>query len=283
MGWLLDYDAPGVRYQALTDILERQPDIPVIREARAALAHDALVSRLFGLQAPDAGWSHPGAANPTWQATADHLALLAEAGVSGRDERVATAADWALSQAQSPDGDFDLPGVFLWALLRLGYHDDPRVSRAIRRAAKSLVARGAPGAPVQRTAWDSLPALWALLQLPASERARGVEAAVQTALAEVERIDWTNVASVRLEFGFPHLGEPDLLFALRALAEAGRVREDQVKPGVAVLISVQNARGRWPLARNHADRLLIPAEAVGPESKWSTLNALRVLRATEPA
>lgn len=284
MGWLLDYDNAAVRYQTLTDILERQPDVPVVREARQALAQAPIITGLFERQHKDSGWGSSSAADaPTWTATADHLILLAELGVPGRDERIATAADWTLDQAQSPDGDYDLPGALLWALLTFGYGDDPRIRRAIRRAAKSLVARGAPGAPIQRTAWDGLPALWALLQLPAAERQRGVEASIQTALAEWDHFDWSTVDPARLDFGFPHLGAADLLFALRVLAEAGRLTDERYKPAITLLVSQQTESGRWPLRRNHADRLLVTAEAIGLESKWCTLNALRVLRATEPA
>ena len=64
-------------------------------------------------------------------------------------------------------------------------------------------------------------------------------------------------------------------------AEAGRVTRERVNPGVQVMLQHQNERGRWSLVRNHSDRLLVVAEETGPESKWSTLNALRVLSATE--
>ncbi len=283
IGWLVDYDNPALRYAVLTDFLERQPDVPAVREARGALGTDPVIIGTLQRFIPDHGWGSPAAPDqPIWQATADHLALLAELGVSGRDERIATAADWALDQARSPDGDYDLPGAFLWAVLRLGYHDDARIQRAVRRAAKFLVARGAPGAPIERSPWDKLPALWALLQTRPEDRERGIEAAIQTALAEVEHIDWGAVEPARLQFGFPHLGEADVLFALRVLAQAGRMTEERVKPAVTLLTAQQNERGRWPLHRNHADRLHVPVEPVGPESKWSTLNALRALKATEP-
>jgi len=108
-----------------------------------------------------------------------------------------------------------------------------------------------------------------------------VETAIETALAEIERIDWESLPQERLAFGFPHLGEPDILFALRVLAEAGRVTRERVNPGVQVMLRHQNERGRWPLVRNHSDRLLVVAEETSLESKWSTLNALRVLSATE--
>ena len=283
MDWLLDYDRPAVRLLALTDILERQPDVPAVREARARLAADSVIGDALARQVPDHGWGSPAdPTTPTGQATGDHLVLLAELGVPGRDERVATAADWALDQARQPNGDTVLPGAVLWALLRFGYVEDPRVRRAVHLAAKSLVARGTPDAPVQRSPWDGLPALWALLQLPPAERNRGVEAAIQTALADWDHLDWTTVEPARLAFGFPHLGQPDLLFALRVLAEAGRLTDARYKPALELLAAQQTERGRWPLADNHADRLLVVAEAAGAESKWSTLNALRALKATEP-
>lgn len=283
MGWLLDYDGPAVRYQALTAILERQPDVPAVREARAGLAADPVITEVLARQVHDQGWGTP--ADPTTAtrpATENHLVLLAELGVPGRDERVATAADWALDQARQPNGDTVLPGAFLWALLKFGYVEDARVRRAVHLAAKSLVARGTPDAPVQRTPWEGLPALWALLQLPASERNRGIEAAVLTALADWDHLDWTTLEPSRVQFGFPHLGAPDLLFALRVLAEAGRLTDARYRPALDRLLTQQSERGRWPLVHNHADRLLVVAEAAGAESKWSTLNALRVLKATEP-
>jgi hypothetical protein len=208
---------------------------------------------------------------------------LAELGAEGRDERVATAADWALDQARTPDGDYILPGAFLWALLVFGYADDPRIRRAVRVAAKSLVARGSPDAPTRRTPWDGLPALWALLHVPEGDNQRGIDAAIQTAVAEWDHLDWSTLDASHLQFGFPHLGRPDLLFALRVLAEAGRLLDPRYQPAVDALVGRQTERGRWPLARSHADRLPVTAEPVGAESKWSTLNALRVLRSTEPA
>lgn len=281
-GWLLDDDNPAVRYTMLTDVLDRQTDTPVVREARANLARYDLPRRILAARCPDSGWGSPAdPATPTWQATADNLVVLAELAARGNDERIATAADWALDQARTPDGDYDLPGAFLWALLRFGYVDDPRVRRASRRAAKSLVARGAPGALIQRDVWDGVPAVWALLQLPESERWPGLEAAIQTGLADIAHIDWASVPVERLAFGFPHLGEADLLLALRVLAQAGRMVDERLQPAVDLLAAQQTERGRWPLARDHRDRLLFPLEAAAAESKWSTLNALRVLRATE--
>ena len=282
MGWLLGYDNPAVHYYVLTDLLTRHTDVPAVRDARRNLASNPIAKRLFELHLPDSGWGPtPDAKKATVQATVDHLVLLAELGAPGNDTRIATAADWALEQMQTAEGDYEVPGIFLWALLRFRYDEDLRVRRAVKRAAKYLVARGTPDAPSQRTAWDALPYVWALLQLPDEERSKGVETAIETALAEIERIDWENLPPERLAFGFPHLGEPDMLFALRVLAEARRVTHERVKPGVQVMLQHQNERGRWALLRNHSDRLLVVAEETGPESKWSTLNALRVLAATE--
>ena len=60
--WLLEQDSPnpGVRYFALTELLDRPPDDPEVLDARQAVMSTGPVPTILDAQAPEGFWVKPG-------------------------------------------------------------------------------------------------------------------------------------------------------------------------------------------------------------------------------
>lgn len=152
--WLLEPDAPAVRYLALRDLLDRPPDDAEL-QAACAQAHAAdPIATILAAMTPEGYWCEPGPGyNPKYRSTVWSLIMLAQAGASAQaDERVARACAYYLDHALAPDGQISasgtpsgtadcLQGNMAWALVELGC-DDPRLEAAYDWMARSVTGEG---------------------------------------------------------------------------------------------------------------------------------------------
>jgi hypothetical protein len=144
--WLLD-GPPWVGYRTRVDLLEQPEDAPEVRKARQAMPeHPQIRSLISDLS----GW--PG--NPaTGVSNASHplnrLVFLADTGIRADDPGMREITENVMAH-QSPEGAFQLPSggsgrrdadrwawklcdfpSLLYALVKMGLADDPRVRKAI--------------------------------------------------------------------------------------------------------------------------------------------------------
>lgn len=154
LAWLLEADAPGVRYLALRDLLGRPQDDLELRAVRRAAHADGPIAAILAQMDPAGFWVTPGPGyNPKYRSTVWSLIMLAELGASlDEDERIGRACDYVLAHALTPGGQFTasgtpagtadcLQGNLSWALLTLGC-EPARLEPAITWMARSVTGEG---------------------------------------------------------------------------------------------------------------------------------------------
>jgi len=149
--WLLEPDNPSVRYFALTEILGRSGNDPVVRSAKKGIMKTGVVPRILAKEHEDGYWEKPGIFyTAKYRGTVWQLLVLAELGADGKDARIKKACKHILKNSQDNEsGGFSmhmntsrgggrhsevipcLTGNMTWALIKLGFLRDPGVQRAI--------------------------------------------------------------------------------------------------------------------------------------------------------
>jgi len=252
-----------------------------------------------------------------YKGTVWQLIILAELGADAKDNRVRNACEFILANSQDRDsGGFSymgskkgggthndvlpcLTGNMVWSLIRLGYSEDTRVQRGIDWiVAYHRCDDGESGAP---KAWpyDKHDSCWgrhtchmgvvkmlkALAEIPEEQRSKSVKNTIEEEaehmlkhhihkrshnLSQVSKPSW-------LWFGFPLMWNTDILEILSILTKLG-YKDRRMQEAVDLVVSKQDAEGRWRLESTFNGRFQVNIERKGEPSKWVTLNALRVLK-----
>lgn len=245
------------------------------------------------------------------------LIVLAELGADRNDERIKKACEFILENSQDRQsggfayfsteagwGDHGkvppcLTSNMVWSLIRFGYFEDPRVQRGINWIAAyqrfddgiKEVPKGWPYDKREKC-WGKhtchmsvVKALKALAEIPMEKRSSNVKNTIKKGaeyilkhhiykrshdLSRVSKIEW-------LEFGFPLMGNTDVLEILGILTKLG-YRDKRMQEAVDLVTSKQDDQGRWELGSTFNGRFQVNIERKGKPSKWITLNALRVLK-----
>ncbi len=220
MPWLLEDDAanPGVRYLALTQLLDRPPDDAEVLDARRAVMSTGHVPIILEAQEADGYWEEPGPGyRPKYRSIVWSVSMLAQLGADGSDPRIQKACEYLLEHAIDKNGAFSasatqggailcLMGNLSAALLDLGWLGDERLGGAIEWMARVVTGEGiAPqeerDAPVRYlksatcapgfccSANDSKPCAWgavkvmmAFSKLPHDARTPLIQRAIDTGL-----------------------------------------------------------------------------------------------------
>ena len=317
--WLLEPDEanPGVRYFALRDLLDRPADDPEVVAAQDAVMRTGPVPAILDAQYPEGYWVKPGPGySPKYRSTLWSVLFLAQLGADGKDERIHRAVEYVFAHAQAENGGFACNGRpsttihCLWgnmvrALLDLGYGGDERLDRAIDALARSITGEGyewyrkggvqAPGFVCSANyglpcGWGAVRALWALNRVPAAGRPPAVEAAIKASTDfllsyDVARADYPykeRISSSWFKFGYPLGYVTDVLLNLEALSEAGYAKDPRLNDAVELVLAKQDEQGRWKMEYSYTSKMWADVEKKGKPSKWVTLRALRVLRASIP-
>jgi len=206
-----------------------------------------------------------------------------------------------------------LTGNMVWSLIRFGYLEDHRVQQGIDwivtyQRFDDGIKEELKGWPYDRQGhphcWGYthiryihschmgvVKALKALAEIPPIKRSKDVEDTIEKGaeyllkhhiykrshnLKRISILNW-------LKFGFPYLWQTDALEILRILIRLD-YKDERMQEAVDSVISKQDKQGRWKLEslpspqgtfyRNFGTNL----EQRGNQSKWITLNALRVLK-----
>ena len=154
LSWLLEPDAPGVRYLALRDLLDRRDDDPELCAARQAAHAEGPIAAILAQMHPTGFWVQPGPGyNPKYRSTVWSLLMLAQLGASAaQDERIARACAYVLEHALTAGGQFSasgapsgtvdcLQGNLCWALFELGC-SAARLQLAMDWMARSVTGEG---------------------------------------------------------------------------------------------------------------------------------------------
>jgi hypothetical protein len=253
-----------------------------------------------------------------YKGTVWQLIILAEFSADEKDTRIKKACEFILANSQNPESNgFSmhlsakagggrhsevipcLTGNMVWSLIRLGYLEDSRVQRGINWIATYQrfddgEREALKGWPYDRfvMCWGkhtchmgAVKALKALAEIPADKRTAKAEATIKNGaeymlkhhiykrshdLRKVSKSGW-------LRFGFPLMYQTDALEVLGILTKLG-YKDERMQETVDLVLSKQDAQGRWKLENTFNGRFQVNIERKGEESKWITLNALKALK-----
>jgi len=154
LSWLLETQAPEVRYLALRDLLDCPHTDLELRAACEAAHKSGPIAAILAEMDKAGYWVKPGPGyNPKYRSTVWSLILLAQLGASVlEDDRIAQACAYLLDHALTEGGQFTtsgapsgaidcLQGNLAWALLELGY-EDLRLEKAFDWMARSVTGQG---------------------------------------------------------------------------------------------------------------------------------------------
>jgi hypothetical protein len=217
--WLLepDPDNPGVRYFALTDLLECTQDDPRVVAAKRAIMEAGPVPAILAQQHDDGYWVKPGPGyNPKYRSSVWSLILLAQLGADGDDPRVRAGCDYLLDNSPAKNGAFSMQGTpssailclggnLGAALLALGWLGDERLEEGLDWLARAITGDGfGPKGGEERfhylksgtsgpgflcsgnnrmpCAWGAVKAMLAFGKLPPDARTPAIRAAVENGI-----------------------------------------------------------------------------------------------------
>ena len=154
--WLLEDDPanPGIRYFALTDLLDRPSEDPDVLEARRAVMSTGPVPAILDAQEPEGYWVNPGPGYfPQYKATVWAVTMLGQLGADGADPKVRKGCQYVLEHSVDKNGAFSmaaipsqailcLNGHLLAVLLDLGWLGEKRVDRALEWVARMVTGEG---------------------------------------------------------------------------------------------------------------------------------------------
>lgn len=316
--WLLEPDPanPAIRYFALRDLLGRAADDPEVVEAHSAIMTTGPVPVILDAQHPDGYWQQPGGGYRKYRGTVWQIMLLSELGADSTDERVQHGCEYVLSHSIASNGGFAasntrpvpsnvihcLNGNLLYALIRLGWLDDPRVQQALDWQARAITGEGSiqyyesgTNGPdfacavneKQPCGWGATKAMKALVAVPPERRAltvaraleRGMEFLLRYDLAKADYPYTEKVSSAWFKLGFPLSYWSDVLETLAVLTALGYNGDPRLAEAYRWLLGKQDVQGRWKLENSLNGKMWIDIEKRGKPSKWITLRVMRVLKA----
>ena len=217
------------------------------------------------------------------------------------------------STSTAPWGTVDcLQGNMCWALLELGY-DDPRLKQAFEWMARTVTGEGI--APItdreaeQRyyaykcgpnfacgvngqlpCAWGAVKIMLAFSKVPIRQRTPLIKRAIKQGAEFLFSVDPASAAYPTRngakpnrswwKFGFPVFYVTDLLQNVEALARLGYGRDKRLANALTNIRDKQDDQGRWPLEYEYTGKTWVDFGIKKQPSKWITLRALRVLKAT---
>lgn len=315
--WLLGGE-PAVELATRVRLLGEDAASPACADLRRRLMVEGTVPAILAAQGPDGHWDgRDRFYTAKYTGTVWSLVILAEFGADGSDPRIRAAAEALFADSQhAASGGFGmgrsrregggtagsvipcLTGNLVFALVRLGYADDPRVRAAIDWITTYQRFDDADGpAPTgwpyagYKMCWGRhtcsmgiVKALKGLSEIPEPQRTPAVCGTIASAaewllvhhvhkrshhLTKVSKPGWT-------KFGFPRMYQTDVLEILLLLTRLGYA-DERMDEALDLVAAKRDDSGRWLLEDTFNDRFVVPVETRHEPSRWVTLHALEVL------
>ena len=298
--WLLEPEDPPVRVGALTDLLERPPDDPEVRAARAAISSYPPAAGLLAAQKRDGYWVKRDYYLPKYDGTFWVLCVLGDLGLTAELEPIRRGCEF-LFTFQRDHGAFcrrrrvagkgvvwdTEPGPCTHArivrfLIQVGYADDPRLRAAVdwllsAQRDDGMWDCGSPRRPGCLRATHDVLRVAALDAETASHPAVARAAAAVCDLLMEPRMDRYHVDLEWTTLEYPYFGY-SLLSTLDALGRLGyTAQEPKIAAALDYLLDQQRPDGAWTLNQRRR-RLPFDVGQPGEPNKWLTLDALRVIK-----
>jgi hypothetical protein len=305
--WLLEEDNPSVRYFALRDLLRRPADDPELVSAREAIMTSKPVREILEAQYPQGYWVKPGLGySPKYRSTVWQVMFLADLGATPNAavrrgcqtvlENNFLPEEGLFSSSKTEAGTLAcLNGNLLRALFFLGYGQNPKVLKVAQNLAEMTTREGftcrcnsssrAKRETWRPCAWGAIKVLGAYASMPPAQRpqaaakaiAVGTELLLSRDPAVADYPSGTgNISPMWFSLCFPLGYHSDLLETVDLLARLGHGGDERLQRAIDVVLSRQDAKGRWRLERAlHGTWTGFGRQ--GEPSKWVTLRVLRML------
>ncbi len=299
LSWLLELEAPAIRYRTLVDLLDLPYDDREVREARAAVLHDPQIGQLLEAQKPGGYWIQPDYYIPKHYSTFWTLSILADMGLTRENEHISQGCNYLFTH-QRLDGIFcrrqkitgqglrleEFPDPCTHAriirfLIQFGYGNDSRTRKGLdwllnNQREDGMWLCGRPGRGCLRATLDFLRAA-VLDPATAAHSATARAAEVVSDLLMEPKMGRFHVADEWTILTYPYFGY-SIITALDALA---RLEYPAAHPMIARAIKFLSNRrlpdGSWPLDQT-VHRTPLHFGKPGEPNKWISLDALIALR-----
>jgi hypothetical protein len=298
--WLLETQIPTIRYLTLTHLLGFAQTEPDVLAARQAMQAAGPIPAVLSKQAESGAWkADKSYYTPKYTSAHWSMLLLAELDADPSDIQVKRGAAHMLEvigpELEQRLGKGMHGWTCLWAnILRYAVHadmaDDPRleiVHAALLRDGLDFGWR-CPYNDERPCAWGAARALWGLAALPPMHRTPEAQATQQSAihfLLEEHNLVQANyptpeggrIHDVWARLNFPLFYQADILFVLRALADAEALKHPGAQPALDWLAGRRKPDGRWSGASPYRQRTWRIIGDRNETDRWVSLQAARVL------
>lgn len=299
VAWLLESVVPSIRYLTMVDLLGRSAAAPEVLAARAAIMESGPIPDLLAKQTQEGNW--PGERSyytPKYTSTHWTMLLLDELSVDGHDERFRRGADFMLTAVGDSLAQRVRRAEYGWSCLfanvlhyaaRAGFVDDPRLQDILRFVEIDLGQRQCACASNdgQRCGWGVARSLWGAAAVPLDARSpalqraieRGIEFLVgEFSLAEANYpVGRGKIHPLWFRLSFPLFYQSDILFALRALNDAGAIDHPGAGPALAWLAGKQQENGCWRGSNPFRTRAWSSGSDPEETDRWVTLQSASLL------
>ena len=298
--WLLEPAQPAMRYVASRDLLVPRPSERTLARLRAQVAHTGWAKTILAKQRGREWWATRATCyRPKFRSTIWQLQVLADLGLSRRDERIANAVDlWFELHYVPKDGGYSprartgtwhashlcTTGNMVRSLIRLGYLEDERVQSAIRWLVEEQYPDGGWDCFGREVGTlDAWEAMSAFAEIPGARRSADVRRAIEAGAEfflrrrllhegpRFERWYWLR---------YPWHYHYDVLVGLDFMTALGYGKDPRAREALDHLRSKRLPDGRWRLDHTNGDLVV---ESRGEPSKMITFLALRALRRASEA
>ncbi|MDA4114610.1 MAG: hypothetical protein OK474_11240 [Thaumarchaeota archaeon] len=287
-----------------------------MRQALSAIPERGWVAQILRDQREDGSWeSRQDLYRPKYTATIWKLIVLADLGMTARDDRVRKTCDLFLEEYSRPDGGFDTPssdwsrsehcltGNLARTLVACGYADDTRVRASFDWLVENQMEDGGwhcfYGEAFGRGTLDCWEGLSAFAALPRALWTRRMKRSVERGVEFYLRKELHKQGRRRYlpwyRFHYPVHYYYDILVGLDVTTKLGYADDRRLDFALSLLRSKRRSDGTWALDSVHPDlgvgagyrlrRGVTPfaLETKGEPSKWITLTCLEVLKRVEEA
>lgn len=315
INWLLDKEAPAIRYWTQRILLNLDEKHPEVQESKKAIMNSEPITSILAAQNPEGYWVlEEDMYLPKYKATTHQLLIMAEHGAT-RTPRIEKGIEQVyrfqrnsghfLTQLPKSEKGYDsvvkdgcyFDGNVLYYLNHFGYLDDPRTQQLLdfiydyhddeNRGWKCRAYPINPDGVFPVNCYmGAMKILKAFSMIPEENRSPRMKQIIKQETEKIleNRIHWylRNPDGTRKEkagwkrFGYPLFYQSDILEIMTMLTRFG-VHDDRVNDAVEIIRSAQQSDGRWLMKDSFNGKMWVDIEEKNKPSKWVTLRALYVL------
>jgi len=297
--WLLGPAEPSIRYLTARDLLEPRPSKRTLSKLQSAVPKKGWAACILSRQKEKTWWATKKTCyQPKFRSTIWQLQVLADLGLTRKDERIANAVEFFLDLHLARDGGYHYhprsklqprrygiaghlctTGNMVRSLIRFGYLQDERVQSAINWLVNEQLPDGGWdcfGRP--KGTIDAWEAMSAFAEVPVNKRSLRVRSAIERGaefFLKRRLIHEGRPSRTWVTLHYPWHYIYDYLVGLDFMTRLGYGGDNRMQEAFTILISARRPDGRWNLNGNNRYPYL---EKLGQPSKMITFLALRALK-----